>query len=82
MYVCIFILDVDSEIQTKMTKEEGIWLCTDCSYHSSQKGHVYEHIEAKHVVHSGYRCQICDKVLKTSASYRMHFKRCQSQQNQ
>lgn len=76
IFVC---LDVDSAIHEKLSKVGGLWHCNDCSYQSSNKAHVFEHVEAKHIVHSGYICQICEKVLKTSASYRMHFKKCQSQ---
>lgn len=70
----LFCLDVETEISEKMYKEGSIWYCNDCSYQSGQKGHVYEHVEAKHVLHGGYQCQYCDKVLKSRASLRMHLK--------
>ena len=74
----ILILDVDAEIKAKMTKEGRTWYCTDCDYSSNHNGHVYEHIESKHVIHDGYVCQYCQKVLKTKASAGRHYKNCQS----
>ena len=74
LILVLFVLDVESAISEKMVKEGSIWYCNDCSYQSGQKGHVYEHVEAKHVIHGGYQCQYCDKVLKSRASVRMHLK--------
>ena len=70
----LLFLDIESQICAKMTKEDGIWSCRECIYTSRTKGHVYEHIEAKHVHHGGYICPKCSKLLKTRASLRMHSK--------
>ena len=70
------LLDVDAAIKAKMTKDGRMWYCTDCDYCSNHNGHVYEHVESKHVVHSGYACQFCQKVLKTKAAAGRHFKNC------
>ena len=70
------LLDVDAAIKAKMTKDGRTWYCTECDYFSNHTGHVYEHIESKHVVHSGYVCQYCEKVLKTKASAGRHYKNC------
>ena len=67
---------MDSAIKAKMTKEGRKWYCTDCDYSSRNTGHVYEHIELKHVVHSGYTCQKCGKVEKSKAAAGRHFKNC------
>ena len=55
-----------------MYKEGNLWKCTECHYQYSQRGHVYKHVEAKHIVHGGYSCQICGRVLKTKESLRVH----------
>ena len=67
-----FFLDLESEIHQRMYKEGGHWFCKECNHKSSQKGHLYEHVEAKHISHGGYQCLYCEKVLKTQASLRMH----------
>ena len=64
-------IDVVTELNKKMYKEGKLWFCTDCEY-TGTKGHVYEHVEAKHVIHGGYQCQFCNKVLKTQGSLRVH----------
>ena len=68
--------DVDSAVKAKMRKEGRTWLCTDCDYSSRNFSHIYDHIERKHVVHSGYHCQNCGQVLKTKDSARRHSKNC------
>ena len=55
-----------------MFKEGSLWHCIDCGFKSPKKDHVYEHIEAKHIIHGGYNCPYCETVLKTRASLRMH----------
>ena len=68
--------DVDSAVKAKMRKEGRLWLCTDCDYSSYNFSHIYDHIERKHAVHSGYDCQNCGQVLKTKDSARRHSKNC------
>ena len=70
--VILSVLDLENVIVQKMYREDGVWKCSDCDYFSSHKGHTFEHIEAKHVQHSGYQCEICNKIMKTFASLRTH----------
>ena len=55
-----------------MYRDDGFWMCNDCPYKSAVKSHVSEHVEAKHIIHGGHKCQYCDKVLKTRNSLRGH----------
>ena len=70
--ITLSVLDVENVIVQKMYREDGVWKCSDCDYFSNHKGHTFEHIEAKHVQHSGYQCEICQKIMKTFASLRTH----------
>ena len=65
----MLFLDVESAIQSKMSKEGSMWYCNDCSYQSNKKSHLYDHVEARHISHPGYQCQYCDKVFKTKDTY-------------
>ena len=66
------LLDVEAEIQSKMYKDGHIWICCDCSYQSSERTNLRAHIEARHISHSGYQCQFCEKIYKTKDSLRKH----------
>ena len=70
--ILCFCLDLETAIAEKMYKNGGLWYCNDCDYKTPNKSHCYEHVEAKHIVHGGYTCPICGKILKTSGSYRVH----------
>ena len=76
MLYFVSCLDLESVIKNKMYKVGQIWHCSDCSYQSQNNGHVYEHIEAKHVEHTGYACSFCDKIFKTKASFGRHRRLC------
>ena len=74
----ICVVDVESEIHSKMSKDGNMWYCVDCSYHTGKKSHLYEHVEARHVAHSGYLCENCNKTFKTKDTWRKHVsKHCQ-----
>ena len=68
-------LDLDTVINDKMYRDGQIWFCTDCNFQSPKKSNVHEHIESKHVTHSGYYCDICSKLCPTKSSLRMHYNR-------
>ena len=70
--ILCFCLDLETAIAEKMYKNGGLWYCNDCDYKTPNKSHCYEHVEAKHIVHGGYTCPVCGKILKTSNSYRSH----------
>lgn len=42
----------------------GLWQCTECGYQSKSTNVKY-HVEAKHMVSSGYNCSECGDFLKT-----------------
>ena len=70
--ILLLFPDIGTAIHLKMFKNGSQWKCKECSYQSALKNNVYEHVEAKHIEHSGYACQFCDKVLKTKGSLRVH----------
>ena len=72
---------METVIKEKMFKEGQIWCCSDCSYQSKQKSHVYEHVEAKHVEHSGYACSFCNKVFKRKGDFGRHKSHCTNSAN-
>ena len=55
-----------------MFKEGSIWMCRECEHQATQKCHMYDHVEGKHIQHGGYQCDYCEKILKTKASLRSH----------
>jgi len=68
--------DVETTIFSKIFKSiTGNWECQDCGYNSAYKKNVFEHVESKHVKHSGYYCDICSRLCPTSSSLRMHYNR-------
>ena len=69
-------MDVDTLVTSKMCKDGFTWYCNECNYNSMKKSHLFEHIESKHVSHSGYSCSYCGKVLKTKAAFGRHRKQC------
>jgi len=66
-------------IQSKMFRVAGelaaVWRCSECSYSSKVKCNVSQHIEARHIHHSGYYCFICNKTCPSKNAFRMHNKR-------
>jgi hypothetical protein len=48
------------------------WVCLDCGYTKPNKGHVIEHVEARHVQHPAYVCQLCGKLCTTRNTFRQH----------
>ena len=70
--IYVLILGIDTEINSKMFKEAGLWQCSECSYQSNKKSNVYEHVESKHVMHGGYVCPVCEKVCRSKNALRSH----------
>ena len=65
-------VNIDVEIQRKMEKVDGGWLCGDCGYFSNKKTNLYKHVESKHVEAQYYNCEMCGKVLRGINSYNVH----------
>jgi len=64
--------EVEQIIRSKMTKQQGIWLCTDCDYTTKKSSNLYEHIESRHCPTAGYTCGICAKFCPTRNAMRNH----------
>ena len=63
---------IKQDVQSRMVKESGVWSCTDCDYTSSNKGHLFNHIETKHVNSSGYFCSVCNKFCASYNALKLH----------
>lgn len=62
-----------TEIINSMWKEEKTWFCQACAYTSNHKGHMFEHIEAKHITnHPGYQCAYCLSLFNNKLKLRKH----------
>ena len=58
-------------------KIDKVWTCKVCEFSSHNSGHLREHVE-KHVEGVEYPCNLCGKIMRSSASLRSHhsMKRC------
>ena len=56
-----------------MFKSSSGWICTLCGY-KSDRYKVTRHIEGKHGNTAGYKCSICNTVLKTEEARQAHMK--------
>ena len=63
---------IEDEISTKMFKVGSLWKCSVCNHQATQKCHMYNHVEGKHIQHAGYQCNLCAKILKTKVSLQVH----------
>ena len=63
------------EVLSLMWRDGGTWRCNNCEYESNRKTNMFEHVEAKHVISTGYTCQTCGTFCKTFSAYRSHIKR-------
>ena len=70
-------VDVKEAVNQKMIKDSGhdFWTCVDCSHRDAFKGNMFKHVEANHIKHGGYKCVLCEKILKTFNSLSNHLKR-------
>ena len=51
----------------------GRWVCRMCDYSSKQKGHVFEHVESKHINDGlSYFCAFCGNAFRARNLLRMH----------
>ena len=50
---------------------DGIYCCTNCGYTSKNRGHMREHVE-KHIDGLEYPCNACNKIMRSSNSFRVH----------
>jgi len=63
-------LAADASVRSKMEKNGGSWMCSDCGFQETVNM-VYKHVEANHVEVTFY-CNICHKPHKNRASLLTH----------
>ena len=69
----IFILsELNMAVESQMEKVDGVWRCITCGWTVKYKTRLYEHVEAKHVDTSGYKCPICSKFCPSQKSLKNH----------
>ena len=62
------------KIEAMMEKQVDGYHCTRCGYTSKNPGHLREHVE-KHIEGLEYPCNICNRILRSSHSFREHIRR-------
>ena len=55
--------------------EGGEHQCSECGYLSKNSGDVKRHVEAKHLMSSGYYCPKCPEILKNKIALKNHLAR-------
>ena len=45
----------------EMTEHGILWRCLDCQYTTKFKPVLFQHVESKHTISSGYNCEFCGK---------------------
>ena len=65
------------KIEAMMEKQVDGYHCTRCGYTSKNPGHLREHVE-KHIEGLEYPCNSCNKIMRSSHSFRNHKSRCPS----
>jgi hypothetical protein len=62
-----------SAIKCKMSRSaDGMWDCTDCDYQTKYRTTLSRHIEAKHVISTGFSCPECEQFCPTRNSLMAH----------
>ena len=67
--------DTMAKIESMIEKREGGYNCTNCGYTSMKTTHMREHVE-KHIEGLEYPCNSCNKIMRSSHSFRDHKSRC------
>ena len=50
----------------------SVWHCTQCGKSGKKKSNIKEHVEANHIQGLQIECPICQRILKSRASLRIH----------
>lgn len=74
-----FIQVLDEKIKDCIVKTSNDLSCAKCSYHSTNRGAIQRHIEARHFETNGFTCEICNKIYKTHATLQKHLQRHQKE---
>ena len=69
-----FIKEIMKQYMT--FQANGTYSCKLCFKITKNRTHMQEHLEAKHIQEALYACEGCGKSLSSSASHRLHKKRC------
>jgi len=76
-HFCLFEEYGNLEVLANMQKTDaGNWTCLACSYSTSHRTNMYQHVEAKHVQTEGYSCPYCTKFCPNFKSLKNHKNRC------
>ena len=68
-----------ARIESMIEKRVDGYCCTKCVHTSKHLGHMKEHVE-KHIEGLEYPCDVCNKIMRSSHSFRDHVRRyCPSQ---
>ena len=60
-----------AKIEAMIEKRVDGNYCTNCGYTSKLPGHMREHVE-KHIEGLEYPCYSCDKIMRSSNTFRTH----------
>ena len=55
-----------------MKREDMMWFCLECRLSKEQKSHLEDHVEAKHIEHDGYICEVCHHAFRSRKTLRNH----------
>ena len=70
--------DTATKIESTIEKRADGNYCTNCGYTSKHTGHMREHVK-KHIEGLEYPCNSCNKILRSSNTFRSHIiSRCPS----
>ena len=58
------VVEADLKILEVLTRDEGGFHCTICSYKSAYRHSVMGHIENRHIQGLAFNCEFCDKIFK------------------
>ena len=72
MYVVIYFVELNDVINGQMVKDGGLYICQVCGYSSNKSSNCQSHIESKHVVSSGFNCNICGLFCPNRKSLKNH----------
>jgi len=67
--------EIDAKMQKEMTETGILWRCLDCQYTTKFKPVLFQHVESKHTLSSGYNCQFCGKFCPSRNALRSHISR-------
>ena len=63
-----------ARIESMIEKQVDGYYYTNCGHTSKHLGHMKEHVE-KHIEGLEYPCKSCDKILRSSLTFRQHITR-------